>query len=85
MGHTPEELLDVLLSDFGYHILEKQEVGFHCDCNKDKVSRALLSVGEKELQEMIDEGETIEMSCHYCNEKYYFTVEEMKKMLANSR
>ncbi|MBR2262966.1 MAG: Hsp33 family molecular chaperone HslO [Firmicutes bacterium] len=85
MEHTPEELLDVLLSDFGYHILDKKEICFHCDCNKDRVSRALLSVGEAELQQMIDEGETIEMSCHYCGDKYYFTVEEMKALLAQGK
>ncbi len=81
MGHSPEELLDVLLSDFGYHILEEHPVQFHCDCTRDKVSRVLLSVGKEELQSMIDEGKPVEMSCHYCNEKYTFSVEEMKKLL----
>lgn len=81
MGHTPEELLDILLSDFEYHILDKQDITFHCDCNRDRVTRALISVGEEELRDMIDAGETIEMGCHYCNEKYLYTVDEMKELL----
>ncbi len=85
MGHTPEELLDVLLSDFGYHILEKQEVRFHCDCDRDRVTRALLSVGREELESMIEEGEPIEMSCHYCGEKYIFQIDEIKKLLEEAQ
>lgn len=81
MEHTPEELLDVLLSDFGYSILDKSEIKFQCDCDRDRVTRALISIGEEELQEMIDAGETIEMTCHYCNEKYLFTVDEMKELM----
>ena len=85
MGHTPEELLDVLLSDFGYHILEKQEIRFHCDCDRDRVTRALLSVGREELESMIEEGEPIEMSCHYCGEKYIFQIDEIKKLLEEAQ
>ena len=85
MGHTPEELLDVLLSDFGYHILEEQEIRFHCDCDRDRVTRALLSVGREELESMIEEGEPIEMSCHYCGEKYIFQIDEIKKLLEEAQ
>lgn len=83
MGHTPEELLDVLLSDFGYHILDKHDIEFSCDCDRDRVTRALISVGKEELQEMIEQGEPIEMSCHYCNEKYVFSVEELRELKAS--
>ena len=54
---------------------------FKCDCDRERVTKALISVGKEELQEMINEGETIEMTCHYCNEKYQFTVDEMKELL----
>lgn len=81
-GHTPEELLEDMLGEFDYHTLDKVDVRFQCNCTRDRVSSALMSIGEKDLKELIEEGETIEMSCHFCNEKYYFSVEEMQKMLA---
>lgn len=80
-GHTPEELLEDMLGEFGYHTLDKVDVRFQCNCSRDRVSSALMSIGEQELQSLIDEGETIEMSCHFCNEKFYFSVEEMKEIL----
>ena len=80
-GHTPEELLEDMLGEFDYHTLDKVDVRFECNCTRDRVSSALMSIGEKDLTELIEEGESIEMSCHFCNEKYNFSVEEMKEML----
>ena len=54
---------------------------FECNCTRERVSSALMSIGEKDLTELIEEGESIEMSCHFCNEKYNFSVEEMQEML----
>ena len=82
-GHTVEELLEELLGEFDYHMLEKVSCGFQCNCNKERVQQALASVGRTELSNLIEEGETIEMSCHMCNEHYYFTVEEMQEILDN--
>lgn len=82
-GHTVEELLEELLGEFDYHMLEKVPCGFQCNCNKERVQQALASVGRTELSNLIEEGETIEMSCHMCNEHYYFTVEEMQEILDN--
>ncbi len=81
MGHTPEDLLKELLSEFGYQILDKQDIAFRCDCNRDRVSRALLSVGKQDLQSMIDEGKPVEMRCHYCNSKYVFTPADLRELL----
>lgn len=80
-GHTPEELLEDMLGEFDYHTLDKVDIRFQCNCTRERVSAALMSIGEKDLQELIDEGETIEMSCHFCNEKYHFSVDEMKDLL----
>ncbi len=80
-GHTPEELLEDMLGEFDYHTLDKVETRFQCNCTRERVSAALMSIGEKDLQELIDAGETIEMSCHFCNEKYLFSVEEMQDLL----
>lgn len=80
-GKTPEEILDDLLGDFGLEILDKIPTRFHCDCDKNRVEKALISVGRRELQEMIDDGQTIEVGCQFCNQMYSFTVDELKDML----
>ena len=80
-GHTPESLLKTLLKGFDIEINETIPTQFYCNCDKDRVEKALISVGRKELQEMIDEGKEIEMNCHFCNRNYTFSVEELKNIL----
>lgn len=83
-GKTPEEILEYLLGDFNLEILDKLPTRFHCDCDRSRVEKALISIGRKELQEMIDEGKPIETSCHFCNKIYTFSVEELEELLAKA-
>lgn len=83
-GKTPEEILEYLLGDFNLEILDKLPTRFHCDCTRSRVEKALISIGRKELQEMIDEGKPIETSCHFCNKIYTFSVEELEELLAKA-
>ena len=80
-GHTPESLLEKVLEGFDMQINEKMDTRFHCNCSKERVAKALISIGRKELNEMIQEGKPIEMNCHLCNTNYNFTVEELKEIL----
>ena len=80
-GHTPESLLEKVLEGFDMQINEKTDTRFHCNCTRERVEKALISIGRKELNEMIQEGKPIEMNCHFCNTNYTFTVEEMKEIL----
>ena len=80
-GHTPESLLEKVLEGFDIQINEKMDTRFHCNCSKERVEKALISIGRKELNEMIQEGKPIEMNCHFCNTNYNFTVEELKEIL----
>ena len=80
-GHTPESLLEKVLEGFDMQINEKMDTRFHCNCSKERVAKALISIGRKELTEMIQEGKPIEMNCHFCNTNYNFTVEELKEIL----
>ena len=66
-------------------INEKVPTQFHCNCTKERVEKALISIGRKEIQELIDEGKEIEMNCHFCNKNYIFTVEELKNILKACR
>ena len=84
-GHTPESLLKTLLKGFDIEINETIPTQFYCNCDKDRVEKALISVGRKELQEMIDEGKEIEMNCHFCNRNYTFSVEELKNILTRCK
>lgn len=80
-GHTLESLLEKVLEGFDIQINEKMDTRFHCNCSKERVAKALISIGRKELNEMIQEGKPIEMNCHFCNTNYNFTVEELKEIL----
>ena len=80
-GHTPESLLEKVLEGFNVQINEKMDTRFCCNCSKERVAKALISIGRKELNEMIQEGKPIEMNCHFCNTNYNFTVEELKEIL----
>ena len=80
-GHTPESLLEKVLEGFDVQINEKMDTRFCCNCSKELVAKALISIGRKELNEMIQEGKPIEMNCHFCNTNYNFTVEELKEIL----
>ncbi len=79
-GNSPEQILEILLGDMGVEFTDKMPCQFSCNCDKDRVSKALISVGKEELQQMINDGKTIEVNCHFCNTFYHFTVEEMKEL-----
>ena len=80
-GMTPEDILNEILGDFGVVFNEKIPAAFRCNCSKGRVEKALISIGKKELKEMIDEGKPIELKCHFCNTGYDFSVDELKKIL----
>ena len=80
-GKTPEEILTDILGEFGLEILKKMPVQFHCDCERSRVEKAIISIGKKEIQDMIDEGKEIEVNCQFCNKHYKFSVDELEDML----
>ena len=60
-------------------------IQFTCNCTKSRVEKALISIGGRELQEMIDEGKSIEVNCQFCNKHYEFSVDELKKLYEKLR
>lgn len=80
-GETPEDMMKKLFEGFDMEIEDKVPTQFYCNCSKERVSKAVISVGKKDLQEMIAEGKPIEVNCHFCNSHYTFTMEEMEEML----
>lgn len=84
-GKTPEGILETLLEGFDIEINDRVPTQFHCNCSKERVEKALISIGRKEIQEMIDEGKEIEMNCHFCNKNYKFSVGDLKRILHECR
>ena len=82
-GLTPEELLRRVLPDFELEILETTPVSYRCYCDRDRVERTLISLGKKELEKIIEEGETIHIQCQFCDADYAFTVEQVQTLLEN--
>ncbi len=78
-------LLDRLLKGVGYSILEKKEVFFKCNCGKDRIEKALISLGAKEIEDIIDEDGEAEIVCHFCNSKYVFLKEDLIDILEKAR
>ena len=80
-GHTPESLLEQVLEGFDIEINDTIPTEFYCNCDKNRVEKALISIGRKELNELIQEGKEVELNCHFCNTNYVFSVEELKEIL----
>ncbi|WP_026574013.1 Hsp33 family molecular chaperone HslO [Bacillus sp. UNC438CL73TsuS30] len=79
-GLTPEEILGELFGDEPVNILEKMPVKFQCTCSKERFSNAILGLGAAEITAMIEEDGQAEAHCHFCNEKYLFTKEELEEL-----
>ena len=80
-GMTPEDILREILGDMDLQIMDKTEVCYRCDCSEEKVRKAIASIDKRDIQEMIDDNEPIEVKCQFCNKKYTFDVEQLKEML----
>lgn len=84
-GKTPEEMLGLLLKGLDMEIVDTMPVQFYCNCDKKRVEKAIISLGKKEIQEMISDNKSIEVNCHFCNTSYVFSVEELRELLNKSR
>lgn len=79
-GMGPDDILKEILGDMSLEMLDEKPVRFHCDCSKDRMARALITLGKKELDELIAGGKPIEVKCHFCNSTYDFSVEELSQL-----
>lgn len=84
-GHNAESLLEAVLYGFDIEINDRVPTEFYCNCSKERVEKALVSIGRKDLNELIQEGKEVEMNCHFCNTNYTFSVEELKEILRRSK
>lgn len=84
-GLMPEGILEELLGEFGLTVNDTIPTAFSCSCSKERVEKAIISIGSKEIREMIRDGKPIEVKCHFCNEAYTFTIEELKEILNKAK
>lgn len=79
-GITPEQMIKLLLEGLQPEVNDTLPAAFCCDCSRDKIGKVLISLGKRELQDMIEEGREIEVNCHFCNTQYQFKVDELKEL-----
>ena len=80
-GMTPEEILEEVLDGFEVEVKDTMPAQFYCNCTKERVEKAIISIGKKDIQEMIEDGKPIEVNCHFCGKSYEFSVEELKTLI----
>ena len=82
---TERVYLEQVLEGLDLEITDTMPTQFYCNCSKKRIEKAIISIGKKEIQEMIDEGKEIEVKCHFCNIAYHYSVDELKELLKKSR
>ncbi len=80
-GMTPEELLRKVLSEFELEFFEQEPVSYRCYCSRERVEKTLITVGKKDLQEMIDDGKPISVECQFCDQVYTFSPDDLRGIL----
>ena len=80
-GMSLEEILKYVMLGFETEVLDETEVGYRCDCSKERMERAVISLGKEQIQSIIDESGEAELCCHFCDRKYTFGKEELERFL----
>lgn len=80
-GLSPEEIMEELFGEFEMEVLEKSYIEYRCDCERDKIEEVLVSLGEGEIRDIIEEDGQAEVVCHFCNTKYKFSKEDLLKLI----
>ena len=83
-GETPESMIRRVMAGMDVQFYETLDTAFVCDCSRERTEKALISIGKKDLQEMIDDGEPVEVNCQFCQKQYVFTPEDLKVLLAKA-
>ena len=84
-GHTLEQMLERVLEGLDIEITDTIPANFSCNCSHERIEKAIISIGKKDIQSMIDEGKEVEVKCHFCNTAYKFSVEELKEILKHAK
>ena len=80
-GESPEGILERLLGNLDLEILDRKPTRFQCGCDRRRVEKAIISIGRKEISDMIAQQKPITVNCHFCNQEYRFSVEQLSEIL----
>lgn len=84
-GKTIEEILEFIFEGMDLKLYDPVEPTYKCNCSRERVQKALISIGEKDLREIYEEGKDEELVCHFCNSKYVFTHDEIGEILKENK
>jgi len=85
MGLTPEDILNMILGDFDLKIVDKIPTTFYCNCTRERVEKALISIGREELEKIIREDKKANLHCHFCSKEYDFNEEQLVALLEEAK
>lgn len=77
---SPEMIIEQVLGEFGVELIDKVPTKYHCSCTKERVEKAIISISKKDIQEMMDENEPVEVNCHFCNSNYMFEANDLQRL-----
>lgn len=80
-GLTPEQILEAVLGEGEVNFLDTMPIQFQCQCSRERIYNAIRSLGSEEIQDMIETDGQAEAQCHFCNENYHFSKENLEEML----
>lgn len=80
-GMNPEKILDMFLGDKEICFLEGRKVAYKCNCSRERMERNLMAIGKKDLTELSEDPNGIDLECHFCDQKYHFSQEDVRGML----
>ena len=84
-GKKPEDIVEQLLSDYEIEYFDNVPTGYQCDCSRDRTDRALISIGQEELTKIIEEDGRAQITCHFCDNVYDYTKEELEALLESAK
>ena len=85
MGQTPEGILEMILGDFDLKIMDTIPTTFYCNCTRERVEKALISIGKDELEKIIREDKKANLHCHFCSKEYDFNEEQLVALLEEAK
>lgn len=83
MGKSPKQIIEMIFEEYELQITNKREIEYQCDCSRERFMQGIMSLGKEEIESIINEDESAEVLCHFCNNKYDFTKEELQDLLEN--
>ena len=84
-GKRPEDIVKQLLSDYEIEFFDNVPTMYKCDCSRERTDRALISIGQEELTKIIEEDGKAQITCHFCDNVYDYTREELTELLESAK